>query len=138
MKLIFIVGSILLGLLGMQSYRLSLKNTEIEKLKLAIVESNLIAEQQSKELEIKITEAHNEAIKRQKTLKAAADNARAVADSLRKQLENKTQTADNAASQSTDAVSTILADCARDYADMAEKADGHASDVKTLMDAWPK
>lgn len=37
------------------------------------------------------------------------------------------------------AAATVVFDhCARRYSDMAQAAAGHASDVQTLMDAWPK
>jgi hypothetical protein len=35
-------------------------------------------------------------------------------------------------------LSTVLADCSGRYQGMAEIADRHASDVKTLSEAWPK
>jgi uncharacterized protein (DUF2252 family) len=35
-------------------------------------------------------------------------------------------------------LSTVLAECSGRYQGLAEKADRHASDVKTLQEAWPK
>lgn len=35
------------------------------------------------------------------------------------------------------AVNTVFNDCRAAYAGMVEKADGHASDVRTLREAWP-
>jgi len=35
------------------------------------------------------------------------------------------------------ALDAVFQDCQRAFADMAEHADGHASDVRTLMRAWP-
>lgn len=35
------------------------------------------------------------------------------------------------------AAGELLADCSRDYAGMAAKADGHASDAVMLRNAWP-
>jgi hypothetical protein len=32
----------------------------------------------------------------------------------------------------------LFLDCSKRYIDMAGKADGHATDAKTLMDAWPR
>ena len=34
-------------------------------------------------------------------------------------------------------VSGLFADCSRDYQEMAGKASGHATDVRTLVEAWP-
>jgi hypothetical protein len=36
------------------------------------------------------------------------------------------------------ALGELLAQCSEDYRAMAEAADGHASDVQTLTEAWPK
>lgn len=38
----------------------------------------------------------------------------------------------------TTAVSGLLLDCANKYRGLAQVADGHVSDIKTLMGAWPK
>lgn len=35
------------------------------------------------------------------------------------------------------AIDTVFNDCRAAYAGMVEKADGHASDVRTLREAWP-
>lgn len=40
--------------------------------------------------------------------------------------------------KSVAALSTVFAECAGRYRDLAEKADRHASDVQTLTEAWPK
>ena len=37
-----------------------------------------------------------------------------------------------------DALAGLLDQCQQEYRGMAEVADGHASDVQTLMEAWPK
>jgi hypothetical protein len=34
--------------------------------------------------------------------------------------------------------SELLADCGRELADVAAKADGHAADVRLMLGAWPK
>ena len=34
--------------------------------------------------------------------------------------------------------SELLADCGREFADVAAKADGHAADVRLMLAAWPK
>lgn len=43
-----------------------------------------------------------------------------------------------AADQYTAALGELLDQCAASYSSLAEKADGHASDVRTLREAWPK
>jgi hypothetical protein len=39
---------------------------------------------------------------------------------------------------STTTLAAVLGECQGRYRDLAEKADRHASDVKTLSDAWPR
>lgn len=43
----------------------------------------------------------------------------------------------DALGKSVTALSTVLADCSGRYQALAERADRHASDVKTLQDSWP-
>ena len=43
-----------------------------------------------------------------------------------------------AARTAADAFATVFTDCQGRYADVAAKADGHASDVRTLEEAWPQ
>lgn len=72
---------------------------------------------------------------------AAADMARLAADSLRIASERSLQ-----ASRETHAACIVSASthaelfnhCQREYRDMAKNADAHATDVKTLIQAWPK
>jgi hypothetical protein len=35
-------------------------------------------------------------------------------------------------------VNEVFGQCVQEYRGLAAKADGHADDIKTLMDAWPK
>ena len=37
-----------------------------------------------------------------------------------------------------DTLAALLDQCQTDYRAMAEVADGHANDARTLMEAWPK
>jgi hypothetical protein len=46
--------------------------------------------------------------------------------------------ADDAVRERADSLGASLADCSREYTGVAVAADRHASDVKTLIDAWPK
>lgn len=72
---------------------------------------------------------------------AAADRARIAADSLRSASERSLQaaTADHAAcviSASTHA--ELFNHCQREYRDMAKNADAHATDIKAMIQAWPR
>lgn len=85
--------------------------------------------------------ALNDAIKTQATLQAAATRAGRERDSLREQLSDaKQRIASASAAAVAEYASTageLLAQCAEEVTDLAAKADGHANDVRTLIEAWP-
>ena len=70
-----------------------------------------------------------------------ADGARDAADGLRNDIERvRTEAAQShtACIERADAISELLGAVEAAGRSMAQAADLHASDVKTLMDAWPK
>ncbi len=73
--------------------------------------------------------------------KRDADALRAELDGLRGDIANVPDRIRSATREAVDqyaAAATVVFDhCARRYSDMAQAAAGHASDVQTLMDAWP-
>lgn len=89
-----------------------------------------------------LEDARNEAAKRETVIRADADAARRSADSLRDQLAaNKramSSAAADAARQYADTLADVFSECAERYASVAEEADRHASDKRTLMEAWPQ
>jgi len=86
-------------------------------------------------------EALNAARTREDAQRRDALAARAESDSLRSQLsEAARRIADAppaALAEYAATTSELLAVCSRERTFFAEKADGHASDVRTLRDAWP-
>lgn len=88
----------------------------------------------------------NDAIKaaqeRETQFKADAGRAAAASDSLRKQLSSVPARIATASRASVDQYATsagdLLAECGREAATLAEKADGHASDVRLMLEAWPR
>lgn len=86
--------------------------------------------------------ANNHATDRQQINQAAAAAAGAVAGSLRDAIAAfaKARPDDTAATARASAATlgSLLADCEGRYRGMAEIADGHANDVRTLKEAWPK
>ena len=71
---------------------------------------------------------------------AAAAAARRTADSLRAQLASAQRIASAPPAAVAEYASTageLLADCGAEVAELAAKADGHANDVRTLIEAWP-
>ena len=100
------------------------------------------ADQREQELSAQVQEAQANGLKREETIKALAaavgkssDSLRNTANAIRLGLPHATV---EAARTAADAFATVFTDCQRRYADVAEKADGHASDVRTLEEAWPK
>ena len=71
-----------------------------------------------------------------------ADRARTELDRLRDQLATTRGGVPGesaaACAQRADAGANVLAQCAAAYLDLAAIADRHASDARTLIEAWPK
>ena len=100
------------------------------------------ADRREQELTTQVQEAQANGLKREETIKALAaavgkssDSLRNTANAIRLGLPHATV---EAARTAADAFATVFTDCQRRYADVAEKADGHASDVRTLEEAWPQ
>ena len=73
--------------------------------------------------------------------KRDADRLRAELDGLRGDLANVPERIRNASREAVDQYATtatvVFGECAARYSELAVSATGHASDVQTLMDAWP-
>lgn len=69
------------------------------------------------------------------TAARAADRLRGDVASLRASIAATPRTAVN---QYAATASELLAECGRELADLAAKADGHAADVRLMLGAWPK
>jgi hypothetical protein len=71
---------------------------------------------------------------------AAADAARAERDGLRDDLAaSRTTFADSthaSLAAYADTLSVVFEQCAKEYSELAAKADGHAADTSTLFTAW--
>ena len=95
---------------------------------------------------IKMQRTKDEAIKaaeqRAKTQAAAAANARADADRLRAQLDGVparlASATDGAVRDFANVASDVLGACIREYQGVAAEAEQHASNVRLLIEAWPK
>lgn len=72
----------------------------------------------------------------------AAAAARRTADGLRRDLASVpariAAATDSAAREYTAAASVVLDQCTAEVADLARVADGHAADVRLMLQAWPK
>lgn len=87
-------------------------------------------------------EALNAARTRESLLRAELDGLRLANDSLRDQSATAARllaaAPPAAVLEYATAVGELLGDCRAAYAGVVEKADGHASDVRTHREAWPK
>lgn len=89
-----------------------------------------------------LAEANQHAQALEQTIKTLSAATSAVSGSLRDTVNNISRGVSTASidalRQSTAALATIFNDCQDRYRGMAEKADRHANDVKTLTEAWPR
>lgn len=87
-------------------------------------------------------EALNAARTREVSLRRERDAARTESDGLREQsLDAARRLAAAPHATVLDYATTageLLADCSRGYQELAATADGHANDVRTLIEAWPQ
>ena len=119
---------------------------ELGEIRLEQSTAMLRAQTQARAAEQSITRRYQEALNaaqtRQATLRADADSARAESDRLREQsaaAARRIAAAPPAAvAEYATAVGELLADCSRRYQELGAKADGHAADVRTLIEAWPR
>ena len=100
------------------------------------------ADRREQELTTQVQEAQANGLKREETIKALAaavgkssDSLRNTANAIRLGLPNATV---EAARTAADAFATVFSECQGRYGELAAKADGHASDVRTLEEAWPR
>lgn len=86
-------------------------------------------------------EAVNAARSRETVLRRERDAARAESDGLREQSADAARRLSGAPPAAVleyaATAGELLADCGRRYQELAGQADGHASDVATLIGAWP-
>ena len=119
--------------------------TYVAQLENSIAQANTARAQQLAENEQRARVAEVAASNRQRALLADARAAAVELDGLRSALAAYTSPRLTASATTkapgtvyTDPVPELLLQCADRYLEVARAADGHASDVKTLMDAWPK
>ena len=93
-------------------------------------------------METKKQEALNEANRIAKRNASAAAAARADANRLREQITSSTYSLSTATLPSirdySATLSFVFGECVAEIEGLAQTADGHALDARTLMGAWPK
>ena len=111
--------------------------------------------EQSNERMVAVSKARAEERAINSTYEGALNAARTREALLRTEIDHLHRVSDGLRDQSADAarrlaaappaavleyalaIDTVFNDCRAAYAGMVEKADGHASDVRTLREAWP-
>ena len=100
------------------------------------------ADQREQELSAQVQEAQANGLKREETIRTLAaavgkssDSLRNTANAIRLGLPHATV---EAARTAADAFATVFSECQGRYGELAAKADGHASDVRTLEEEWPQ
>jgi len=112
----------------------------------ALIEAQAEAREKERQMQRHKEDAQHEANLRQIENRRAADAARTADERLRLALDTIRTTSprhlpgDPAAAgpDPAAALTALLGECSAKYGDLAEKADGHASDARTLTEAWPR
>jgi len=109
------------------------------------IEAARAAEQELSRMEQKrsagVIAAQNDARQREIKLRADAVAAVTAADKLRTAIANLVQRNDTGGDASPDGAATqavVLSECVGELQSLAEKADRHVSDLKTVSAAWPR
>lgn len=146
-----LAGVVAVALVGLTLYAVGWSrgadavNTRWDQAKTIQLQAALAAEQQHRAREIewnrRLQEAEHAASDREQKLRADSAAAHAAARSLRDTvaaLSTELSTAPAEACRATAAAAlAVLSECSGRYRAVAEAADGHASDVRTLTEAWP-
>jgi len=141
-----------LALLGVQELRIDKIQANHKLAVTTLVQEHAVAAQKQKDQAIKdqaaITDnyqgALNESRIRETSLRAAAARARTAAERLRDQARTAAsrihlpQTPASAVAEYASAANELFAQCTGAYQELGEKADGHAADARTLIEAWPR
>ena len=100
------------------------------------------AQKKTAALETKVKEAENAATERAKENKILADAVNRTSASLRDATATTRRglpvASREACIKTADTGLALLDKCQAEYGRLAAAADGHVSDIKTLMEAWPK
>jgi len=109
------------------------------------IEAAAVAQRELHALEQKrsngVIAAQNVARTRETALRRDADSARDALDSLRTQSDAAlliARSSHDACIVTANAQAVIQSQCTTELQTLARDADGHASDAKTLIDAWPR
>ena len=98
------------------------------------------AERKTRLIANQYTEALNNARKRETDLRLSVDGARNELDRLRVTIKTRSAAVAASPASAVDyslASADVFGECAAELTALAGKADGHASDIRTMIEAWP-
>jgi hypothetical protein len=131
---------------AVHSYNEGLREQGREEIRKQVADAQKAAEALAREKEAfwraQTDEARKNATERDTTIRSLAAAAGNSSNSLRDYLASLSRQAPGASSEanakSTIALAAVLSDCQTRYRELAEKADRHVSDIKTMQESWPK
>ena len=128
--------------LGSVKLELEKSKVVVAQMETVIAEANTRAAEQAASLQRAVVKAQNEAILRETTLRAAAVAAASESDGLRNDIEALRVQLDSASREAAveraAAIGAVLQQCAARHQSLAQRCDGHVSDLKTLIESWPR
>ena len=98
------------------------------------------AERKTRLIADQYTEALNNARTRETDLRLSVDGARTELDRLRIAIKKRSASVASSPASAVDysiASAYVFGECAAELTALAGKADGHASDIRTMIEAWP-
>jgi hypothetical protein len=133
-------GAALALAVGWQYHKAEMLSVEIDRSKAFVRSLENHAAEAAKMQEIKDA-ALKESAKRQRSLSADVASGRSALERLRDAAEGairESQDSHSACIEKVDAFADVFGQCRVRLRDVAEAADDHAEDTRTLSDAWPK
>jgi len=98
------------------------------------------AERKTRLITDQYTEALNNARTRENEIRLAADGARSELDRLRITIKKRSAAVTASPASAVDysiASADVFGECAAELTALAGKADGHVTDLRTMIEAWP-
>lgn len=127
----FVAGAVVNG------WRYDVKIANIEKAYQLEVEQS---ERKTRQIADQYMEALNNARTRENEIRIAADGARSELDRLRITIKKRSAAVTASPASAVDysiASADVFGECSAELTALAGKADGHASDIRTMTEAWP-
>lgn len=141
----FIALAFLAGAVSAWIFRADMADAEISALMASHIDKIARAQQQARKQEQAVHATYEGALNAARTREAELRATTAVLRSERDRLRDSLRTAGerlptapaSAVIEYATTVNELFGECSRSYIELAQAADGHAADVRTLIQAWP-